>query len=77
MIIFGYLAIRVKLSLTDAWCKTLIKGNNLGMLDMISVSLPWSEYTTYVVLVEDELDVTVLERGRVSAAGVIVSHVIA
>ncbi len=74
---FGYPAIRVKLGLTDAWCKTLIIGDNLGMLDMISDSLPWLEYVTLVMLVEEDLDVIVLERGRISAEGVIVSNVIA
>lgn len=44
---------------------------------MISKSISWLEYTTEVMLVEDELDVIVLERGRTSAAGVIVSNVIA
>ena len=75
--IFDYPAIRVKLGLTNAWCKTLITGDNLGTLDMISDSLPWLEYATFVMLVEDELDVIVLEKGRISAAGVIVSNVIA
>ena len=77
IIIFGYPAIRVKLSLTDAWRKTLIEGNDLGTSDMISDSLAWLDYTTYVVLVEDGLDVILLERGRISAAGVIVSNVVA
>ena len=77
IILFGYLAIWVKLLLTDAWCKILITGGDLGMLDMISDSIWWLEYTTYVMLVEDELDVIVLEMSRVSAIGVIVSNVIA
>ena len=44
---------------------------------MISDRIPWLDYTTNVMLVEEELDVIVLERGRTSAAGVIVSSVIA
>ena len=77
IIIFRYPAIRVKLLLTNAWCKTLITSNNLGMLDKISDRLPWLDCTTYVMLVEDELDVIVLDRGRISTAEVIVSNVIA
>ncbi len=77
IIIFGYPAILVKVSLTDPCCKTLVTGNNLGMLDMKFDSPPCLEYTTYVMLVKDELDVIVLERGRISAAGVMVSNVFA
>ena len=44
---------------------------------MISDSIWWLKYATYVMLVEDELDVIVLERGRISAIRVIVSNVIA
>ena len=46
------------------------------MLDGIPDSIWWLGYTTYVMLVEDELDVIVLEGGRISAIGVIVSNVI-
>lgn len=74
VIIFGYPAIRVELLLTDAWCKTLTTGDNLRMLDMISDSILSLECTTYVMLVEDKLDVIVLERGSISAIGVIVSN---
>ena len=44
---------------------------------MISDSLPWLDCMTCFMLVEDELDVIMLERGRTPAAGVIVSNVVA
>ena len=43
---------------------------------MIPETIRWLKYTTCVMLVEDELDVTVLEGARFSAIGVIISNVI-
>ena len=65
IMIFGYSAKRIKLSLTDAQCEMLMTGNNPGMWDMISDSLLSLEHTTRVTLMEDEVDVMVLERGGI------------